>query len=547
MRTLTCAGKGVPWSGEERKAELTHLYALWRFCGVPTCFLTAAIDDAHQPTTMRLSYGIIDPNEFPATMGSFLENLQNAGKDSSKFSEFHELYGIKLDEHFLQNLANGNPVATTLVYEEIVCAIFTCLIGIAPAYRSKTMTFHKGILAQPRAWSLIHETNARKALHFHAAVHGDPSPTFLARIAENPALMTAVCKHLNSIYRCFASPPMHLLDLARKELGVPRRIQAWFMPTSAEKIQNAMSDATDADTVQLTQGFHRHVHTCHKGPSGKHGCRLARPAGHPVPQTRACLVSRPNAAEHRPASESPRGVNLPRTSAPGNETWWHCEYCRRCDKPGVARDLNFHVEDITTTGASQGEAYITYELERPHIQPSDFEEPIQSLLRDHILSADWDDQEERLDHIQELYKNLAQELHDNFSPMLSSRLHTLKEQEAKKILLRIRQKLRCRNASLVEFLPSLTCLVRCNTSATLLGAGDYAKGSAAYMCKYMIKKILRLLPAPLFSMTLDCTLMNTPRWLMTVAHQSAQPSISCSVSSIAVWRSWLQHKLLQSH
>ena len=28
MRTLTCAGKGVPWSGEERNAELTHLYAL---------------------------------------------------------------------------------------------------------------------------------------------------------------------------------------------------------------------------------------------------------------------------------------------------------------------------------------------------------------------------------------------------------------------------------------------------------------------------------------------------------------------------------------
>ena len=97
MRTLTCAGKGVPWSGEERKAELTHLYALWRFCGVPTCLLTAAIDDAHQPTTMRLSYGIIVLNQFPATMGSFLENLQNAGKDGNKFAEFHKLYKERSD------------------------------------------------------------------------------------------------------------------------------------------------------------------------------------------------------------------------------------------------------------------------------------------------------------------------------------------------------------------------------------------------------------------------------------------------------------------
>ena len=36
-------------------------------------------------------------------------------------------------------------------------------------------------------------------------------------------------------------------------------------------------------------GYHTHAATCRKGASGKKGCRMARPAGHPVPA--ACVLS----------------------------------------------------------------------------------------------------------------------------------------------------------------------------------------------------------------------------------------------------------------
>ena len=44
MRFVASAGKAVPWSGEERAAEITKLYAMCRRFGVPSGFLTVAPD-----------------------------------------------------------------------------------------------------------------------------------------------------------------------------------------------------------------------------------------------------------------------------------------------------------------------------------------------------------------------------------------------------------------------------------------------------------------------------------------------------------------------
>ena len=33
LRTMTCVGKHIPWSAEERTSELTYLYANWHFLG----------------------------------------------------------------------------------------------------------------------------------------------------------------------------------------------------------------------------------------------------------------------------------------------------------------------------------------------------------------------------------------------------------------------------------------------------------------------------------------------------------------------------------
>ena len=48
LRSSASAGKVVPWSGEERAAEITKFYAMWRRFGPASAFLTCAPDNVHQ-------------------------------------------------------------------------------------------------------------------------------------------------------------------------------------------------------------------------------------------------------------------------------------------------------------------------------------------------------------------------------------------------------------------------------------------------------------------------------------------------------------------
>ena len=106
-----------------------------------------------------------------------------------------------------------------MVYEELSETVFTYLIGLRPALRRRIADLdddpalqkvHKGVLATPRAWMFVTETNARKSLHFDGIKFSDPSPQFLARLRDYDALRQLVCECLDRLYRCYASPDLHL-------------------------------------------------------------------------------------------------------------------------------------------------------------------------------------------------------------------------------------------------------------------------------------------------------------------------------------------------
>ena len=269
LRTLVCIGKNIPWSGQERSAELTHLYALWRYFGAASCFITAAPDDLHHPTAIRLSYAVKGLTEFPATVDGFIEFLQasDAGGEQAPRASFD----IPLNERSLQESATVNPVATTMVYEELTETVFTYLIGLRPALRRKTVDLdddpalhklHKGVLATPRAWMFVTETNGRKSLHFHGVLFSDPSPQFLAKLRDYDGLRQCVCDCLDGLYRCYASPDLHVLDVAKKSLYLRRRTQSWFMPLTKDLDGDDVREHTvDADVVALTNNMHSHMHT----------------------------------------------------------------------------------------------------------------------------------------------------------------------------------------------------------------------------------------------------------------------------------------------
>ena len=99
LRYLTSCGRGIPWSGEERTSELCKMYALWRCFGVPPCFLTAAPDDVHQPSSIRLSIPAGHPHRFPVAVGEFLYDLQKVDHGVEGAAQtFEATYAFPLTE-----------------------------------------------------------------------------------------------------------------------------------------------------------------------------------------------------------------------------------------------------------------------------------------------------------------------------------------------------------------------------------------------------------------------------------------------------------------
>ena len=308
-RFVVSSGKAIPWSAEERAGEITRLYAMWRRFGPPSAFITAAPDDVHQPTCLRLAFRCFSACSFPAVDDGLLAVLQGVASIDSVREFLNKVAATQpaqtcefsLDEKVLQWLATQNPVATTLFYEQLMDAVFSVIMGVPPSHRRRKSIpvqrrtrggFGKGV-----AWCLIHETNGRKSLHGHASFHGGCATALLANVVGIAELEAAVAAALDSVYRACVPLDVHALDAARRSLkvvAVKHTYSSHPAPPCDEESLRAFQCEASFRGIQL--GFHTHAQTCHKGKAGKWGCRMARPAGHPVPQTRALALTSPSSA-----------------------------------------------------------------------------------------------------------------------------------------------------------------------------------------------------------------------------------------------------------
>ena len=145
LRFTASAGKAVPWSGEERAAEITKLYAMWRRYGPSSAFITCSPDDVHQSKAIQLSYRVGKSDASPTSPETLLPVLRGDASeeevqqfyDASLACEPDATCKFNLDERFLQKYATMNPIATTLVYEQMAEAIFAELIRLVPVYRKR--------------------------------------------------------------------------------------------------------------------------------------------------------------------------------------------------------------------------------------------------------------------------------------------------------------------------------------------------------------------------------------------------------------------------
>jgi len=251
-----------------------------------------------------------------------------------------------------------NPVATTLFYEKFVDALFSELVGTPPSHKRKishstgNTSRTRGFLGMNFGWSYVNETNARKSLHFHAAVHGGPSPALLADVAGYPDLEKVVNRALDSIYCAEVPIELHAVDVARKLLKCPAPKHTFYQPTITSSDGDTIAFDREAATIAMHTGFHTHAATCRKSASGKKGCRMARPAGHPVPATRLLAITAPTAT-----LTAPEPCDAQKDEQDSLE--WRCPHCTHVAY-GVTNRLRRHSEaaargTLKVAGRASGE------------------------------------------------------------------------------------------------------------------------------------------------------------------------------------------------
>ncbi|CAK0807187.1 unnamed protein product [Prorocentrum cordatum] len=439
---------------------------------------------------IQLSYRAGKADVFPSSPDALLPVLRGEAPEDAVQRLCEEslacspdaTYKFDLDEAFLQTLATMNPVATTLVYEQMSEAIFTELVALPPNHRRKKSVgaedAPKGFLGTPFGWSFVHETNQRKSFHFHASVHAGATPELLADVAGFPALETVVCQALDTVYRAYVSPEIHALDLSRRLLRVPAAKLPYFQTRQVLSDADSLSFDIGAAITAATTGFHQHASTCHKGASGKDGCRMARPAGHPVPETRALAGELANPDADDPGADQAMAT-------PGGRVQWACADCRAPSRFWTRRAAPRH-----DSGAA---ACLSYELCRPRIAPDSTSFP----TLQHVMGLSEADAEamagsEALRLVGSVRDELRYLLERReLPPALGDRMRDCSNEEALK-LIRAWRGMSCRNAWLVEYCPVLSGSLGSNTAPLLLGAGDSAKAAGMYMCKYMVKDACEL-------------------------------------------------------
>jgi len=293
MRVLTPmlagAGKSVTFGAIERDRSKGEIMALGRRFGCAPTFLTFAIDDVNNISSIRLTTPGSGNTKFPSQVsGEIYEALRNG---------YNVEGSIPIPKTYLERLTRltENPVGAALIYKSFVNDVMTIIIG-GKSQSSRRTSFVScdrddiGITGTNIAYFGKTETTGRGSLHFHVVLWGGISPDFLELISDMPELCKRVGSILESMYSASLTKEQHVADLATKEADKLCSYQDDTKPTRRTMTPQAMQISPDpldksrfvchvCTTVCQRNGIHQHTFTCLKGVLGKCSCRLCKPSG----------------------------------------------------------------------------------------------------------------------------------------------------------------------------------------------------------------------------------------------------------------------------
>jgi len=297
---ISLTGQSIPWGSLERAALVGDLLALGRRFGLGMNFFSAAPHDTHNATTLRMCAHTVGNASFPAMCDAdFVKHLQE-GRMHEYFAQHpaatQHVFDIELaakqPDVCLEQAAVRNPVATSAVFLELVDVVFDTLFGLAPSkttgggatrYTYPFAKWRKGVLGKLAAWMYVIETSGRKALHVHALLFGGLSPRMLACLFGRPEFEKLLRGALEVHYKSSVPWHLHMVDCARRTLGVPPVRPTFWQPERDAWAEPEDGAREETQLHALTVGLHKtgpHAKTCYEKNSGKFGCRMTRPAAH---------------------------------------------------------------------------------------------------------------------------------------------------------------------------------------------------------------------------------------------------------------------------
>ena len=197
LPVIRASGSKTTLSPLQSAQSVTKMLAMVRRYGPPSTFLTISPDDVNNPTSFRLCFRSISNTEFPATASDdFFEKLA----ERSAFVTEKNVR-IPTDYTSLLRKAEGNPVATSMEFHAMLCAVFEALLGIpmnAIDNGAVKKTVHymyalrknqsKGLFGTLLAAYGVIEESRRRALHLHIVLWGGLPPRLLQKVAAYPYL-----------------------------------------------------------------------------------------------------------------------------------------------------------------------------------------------------------------------------------------------------------------------------------------------------------------------------------------------------------------------
>ena len=341
---VAVASRPVPWGAVERGSCISKLLAMMRRYGPISLFLTMAPDDAHNPLGLRLSMSHVGQDSFPSLPGDFLETLRNrTGKlGTHVFTDALQL------EDFLQKQAARNPASSSLLFDYTMRVVLNTLMGTPTAEQSKRTTYmherRSGVVGTGIACFAVVEETGKGCHHLHCGLWVGAMPGLVSGAAIDAEVFGELQAALDAQFKAQLPRGVHVAEATRRALGrIPMYRAAWDdeMPPATETTPPPCQSCADEDEMGEAEGdggrddsetklstalqrranicaaakqWHKHCHTCHKLPNGECGCRLAMPAGHPVPRTRAVNVRQlPSISEEGvDAQESAKSEGEPR-------------------------------------------------------------------------------------------------------------------------------------------------------------------------------------------------------------------------------------------